>query len=251
MKIPFYLNRLLIGFLILSLFGAGCLSKKSEQSVVAEATAETDEPATVAEIELSSAKSTYQKDEAIPLELTFRTGKFDLFVPSVVVTKQGAFTRLVVKDAKGRIVKPKYPISMASHPKILLRKGREVRSIPGIELKAQSEKKAVLEDLTKYYKLGAGDYTLHVPMTLKVYRESLADQSPQILELERDIARLQANAKLPADAKQEAIGFLREDIEAIREKQPETSDQVYLPLDTLRGSADLESNVISLTIVSE
>jgi hypothetical protein len=89
---------------------------------------------------------------------------------------------------------------------------------------------------------------LQALMELKVYRESLADQSPQILELEREIASVQSNTKLPADAKQEAIARLKEEMEFIQSSVEEKSTDIYLPLNSFRGSAELQSNVVQLTI---
>lgn len=245
MKNQFYLTCTLI----LTLGVIGCLSGISEKAVeTTPQPEETDTPAGLAELQLTSPKSAYTPDEMIPVEMTIRLGKFDLLVPYVTVEGKGAFTKLVVKDAKGEVVKPRYPIAMASKPKRLFSKNKEVQCIQGVELKARTEKKAVLEDLQMHYKLAPGDYTLQVLMNLRVYRESLVDQPMQIIEIQSDIARIQANRKLPADAKQEAIENLKKDIEMIESKRPKTSDQIYLPLRSARGAADIESNVLALKI---
>jgi hypothetical protein len=245
MKNQFYLT----ATLILTLCVIGCLGGISEKAVETNPPPEeTDTPAGLAELHLTSPKSAYAPDEAIPVEMTIRLGKFDLLVPYVTVEGRGAFTKLVVKDAKGEVVKPKYPISMASKLKTLFSKNKAVQCIQGVALKARMEKKAVLEDLKVHYKLVPGDYTLQVLMNLRVYRESLVDQPMQIVEIQRDIARIQANRKLPADAKQEAIDNLKKDIEMIESKREGTSEKIYLPIKASRGAADIESNVFALTI---
>ncbi len=250
MKNQFHFSLLLVFLFGLSLWEVGCLSGKSEKAVEAPTpqTEETSNPPSVAELDLSLAKSTYANNEPIPIEMTIGVGKFDLLVPYVTVEGKGAFTKLTVKNATGELIKPRYPITMASHPKMLIRKGKETRCIPGADLKALMKKKVVLEDLQAHYKLGPGNYTLQVLMNLKVYRESLPDQSLQILELEREIGRIQKNAKIPTGEKQEVVGILRKEIEFIRSNEKEASDKIYLPLDSLRGSADIESDVVTLTI---
>ena len=75
-----------------------------------------------------------------------------------------------------------------------------------------------MENLHTYYELEPGNYTLQVSMNLKIYRESLQDQSPQILEYEREIAAIQNSPKLPAAEKQQAVAQLREEIEFMRSK---------------------------------
>ena len=85
-------------------------------------------------------------------------------------------------------------------------------------------------------------------MSLKIYREFLEDQSLQIVEIEREIAEVQGSKKLPTDAKQEVTTRLREEIEYIQSQEKERSDRIYLPLDSYRGSTNLESNIINLNI---
>ena len=246
MKNRFYLTCTLI----LTLCVIGCLGGKSEKAVEAALPPpeETTTPAVLAELHLATPKLAYAPDEAIPVEMTIRLGKFDLLVPYVTVEGRGAFTKLVVKDAEGGVVKPKYPIAMANKPKTLFSKNKAVQCIQGVDLKARMEKKAVLEDLKVHYKLAPGDYTLQVLMNLRVYRESLVDQPLQIVEVQRDIARIQANRKLPADAKQEAIDNLKRDIEMMESKREGTSGEIYLPIKASRGAAEIESNVLSLKI---
>ena len=138
-------------------------------------------------------------------------------------------------------------MSAKGHIKNLLHDGKAVDCIHGVDLKSGADTVAALEDLRAHYNLAPGDYTLQVFMNLQVYRESLQDQSPQVVEMEKDILAIQ-RSRHSGEAKQEAISRLREDIAAIQREQEEVYDKIYLPLDSLRGSADLESNVVSLKI---
>jgi len=245
----FYPNSLFIFLIIWSLSAIGCLSGKSEKAVkMTTAQTEPAAPPTLADLHLSLAKPAYAVNEAIPVALTIQVGKFDLLVPYATVEGKGAFTKLVVKNAKGLVVPPKYPITFADKPKILIREGAEVRCIQGADLKAGTEKKSLLDDLQTHYKLEPGTCTLQVMMELKVYRESLGDQSQEVLELEREVVAIQKDTKLPADAKQEAIANLRKDIEFIKSNAKEESNGIYLPVDSLRGSKELASNVVTLKI---
>ena len=70
-------------------------------------------------------------------------------------------------------------------------------------------------------------------MNLRVYRESLPDQSPRIVEIEKDILAIQ-RSRHSAEAKQQALSHLREDIATLRREQQEVYDKIYLPLDSLR-----------------
>lgn len=250
MKDQSYPNWLFICLVICSFFVIGCLGGKSEKSVQMQTTpAETAEkPPTILELHLSSSKPIYAVDEAIPLEMTIQVGKFDLLVPYVAVEGKGAFTNLVVKNAMEQIVKPKRSIALDDKPKTLMRDGNHVSCIRGVDLKAGTVQKAVLENLNTYYELEPGDYTLQVSLNLKVYRESMQDQSPQILEYEREIAAIQNSPKLPASEKQQAVAQLREEIEFMRSKMEGKLDQIYLPMNSLRGTAELNSTVTSLKI---
>ena len=247
MKDQSYPNSPFICLVVCSFFVIGCLSGKSETSVLMQATP-AENPPTIMELHLSSSKPIYAIDEAVPLEITIQVGKFDLLVPYAAVEGNGAFTNLVVKNAMDEIVKPKHPIALADKPKTLMRDGNHVSCIRGVNLKAGTVREAVLENLNTYYKLEPGDYTLQVLMNLKVYRESLQDQSPQILEYESEIAAIQNSPKLPASEKQQAVAQLREEIEFMRNSMEGKLNQIYLPLKSLRGAAELESGVTSLKI---
>lgn len=242
-------NLLLVCLLICSLYAIGCLSNRLKKTgKITPSPAEATAPPTIAELHLSVSKPTYGVDEAIPLRLLIQVGKFDLLVPYATVEGKGPFIKLVVKSAAGEVVRPKYPITFENRPKTLMHRGQQVSCIKGVDLKTGTEKKAVLDNLQTYYKLKPGDYALQVLMDLKIYRESLLDQSPQILEIERNIASVQRNAKLPADNKLDAIRELRAEIEFIRSEEENKRDRIYLPLGSYRGSKALESNVVSLKI---
>ena len=244
-------HRFLTLVVISSFCIVGCLTEKPEKILeTSEANIPQTEEAnlTVAELSLSLAKSSYQPKEPIHLGMTIKTGKFDLLAPYVTAGGTGAFTKLIVKNEVGETVKPKHPITMANESKTLIWNGKEARSIRGIKLSTKTERKVALDNLRTYYDLTSGDYTLQVLMNLKVYRDFLADQSPQIVEIEREIAEIQGSTKLPADAKREATTRLREEIEYIQNQEKERSDRIYLPLDSYRGSTNLESNITILKI---
>ena len=247
MKYPSCPNYLFIFPVICGFFVIGCLGGKPETSVQAAPTP-AEKPPTILELRLSSSKPTYAADEPIPLEMKIEVGKFDLLVPYVDVEGQGVFANLVVKNAMREIVKPKRSIALDDNPKTLMRDGNRVSCIRGLDLKAGTSRNAVLENLNTYYELEPGDYTLQVSMKLKIYRESLQDQSPQILEYESEIAAIQNSPKLPAAEKQQAVAQLREEIEFMRSKMADKLNQIYLPLNSLRGTAELKSTVISLKI---
>ena len=241
-------HRVFICFCILGLGIIGCLTITPEKSVEMEAppTAPAKPPA-IAELHLSLAKEAYPANEPIPLQVTVRAGKFDLLVPAVSVSGEGAFGGLIVTDAAGKELTPTSPIPSEGHVKNLLHDGKALDCIHGVELKSGAETVAALEDLRAHYNLVPGDYTIRVRMNLQVYRESLPDQSPMVVEIEKDILAIQ-RSRHRAEAKQQAISNLRAEIAAIQREQDEIYDRIYLPLDSLRGAADLESNIVALRI---
>ncbi len=228
-------HRVFICFCILSLGIVGCLPGTLEKTVEVEVTPTAPaKPPGIAELHLSLAKGAYPADEPIPLRMTVRAGKFDLLMPAVSVEGEGAFGGLIITDAAGKAITPKSPISAKGHIKNLLHDGKAVDCIHGVDLKSRADTVAALEDLRAHYNLAPGDYTLQVFMNLQVYRESLQDQSPQVVEMEKDILAIQ-RSRHSGEAKQEAISRLREDIAAIQREQEEVYDKIYLPLDSLRG----------------
>ncbi len=241
-------HRVFICFCILSLCIIGCLPGTLEKAMEVEAppTAPAKSP-TIAELHLSLAKGVYAANEPIPLLMSVRAGKFDLLVPAVSVAGEGAFGGLIVTDAAGNTIKPNSPILAVGHTKNLLHDGNALDCIHGVELKSGAETVATLEDLRAHYNLAPGDYTLQIRMNLKVYREFLPDQSPMVVDMEKDILAIQ-RARHSAEAKQQAISHLREEIAAIQREQEEVYDKIYLPLDSLRGAANLESDIASLRV---
>ena len=241
-------HRVFICFCILSLCIIGCLPGTLEKAMEVEAPpmAPAKSP-TIAELHLSLAKGAYPADEPIPLRMTVRAGKFDLLVPAASVEGEGAFGGLIVKDAAGKTIAPQSPISSRGHIKNLLHDGMALDCIHGVELKSGADTVAALEDLRAYFDLAPGDYTLQIRMNLKVYREFLPDQPPMVVDMEKDILAIQ-RARHSAEAKQQAISHLREEIAAIQREQEEVYDKIYLPLDSLRGAANLESDIASLRV---
>jgi hypothetical protein len=229
--------------IICSLYAMGCLNKTSEQTA-----ATPPKPATLADLHLSLAKPVYRPDEPIPLNMKIKTGKFDLLVPYATVEGTGAFTELVIKNALSKIVEPTHPITSPSKIKVLPQGSRGIRCVQGIDLKAGIVKKAALEDLRTYYNLEPGDYTLQVLMEMKIYREIFVSKPQQIIDLERERASVQSNTQMSPDAKRQAITYIQSEIEYFERKQEEKSKEIYLPLNALRGSKELASNTVVLTI---
>ena len=244
-------HRVFICFCILGLGIIGCLPGTLDKTMEAQAPQAAPtapaKPEAVAELHLSLAKEVYPANEPIPLRMTIRAGKFDLLVPAVSVEDEGAFGGLIVTDAAGTEIPPTSPIPSEGHTKNLLHDGQALDCIHGVELKSKAETVTALGDVRAHYNLPPGDYTLQVRMNLKVYRESLPDQSPMVVNIEKDILAIQ-RSRHSAEAKQQAISHLREDIATIQRNQEEVYDKIYLPLDSLRGSAELESNIVTLKV---
>ena len=225
----------------------GCLGS---QQITTQPTGATDAPQALAEIHLSTPQTSYAAKEAIPLEISIQNGKFDLFVPFVTVATKAAFTNLKVTDVNGEDVKRKRPITMENPQKYVVHQGKSVRCIQGFELNAGTPQVVSLEDVQQFYRLPAGTYTVSVSVELAVYRESLIEPHPQVVELEKDIARLQSNtdAALTAAVKRDAIQEIRSQIEFIKSKHKDEEKTLYLPVQSRRGKASLMSNVITLTV---
>ena len=236
-----------IPFCLIFMVMLGCLGS---QQTTTQPTGATDAPQALAEIHLSTPQTSYAEKEAIPLEISILNGKFDLFVPFVTVATKAAFTNLQVTDVNGEDVKRKRPITMENPQKYVVHQGKSVRCIQGFELKAGTQQVVSLEDVQQFYRLPAGTYTLVVEVELAVYRESLIEPHPQVVELEKDIARLQSNtdAALTAAVKRDAIQEIRSQIEFIKSKHKDEEKALYLPVQSRRGKASLMSNVITLTV---
>lgn len=236
-----------IPFCLISIVMLGCLGSQQTTTQPIEATAA---PQALAEIHLSTPRTNYAAKEAIPLEISIQNGKFDLFVPFVTVATKAAFTNLKVMDVNGEDVKRKRPITMENPQKYVSHQGKSVRCIRGFELKAGTQQVVSLEDVQQFYRLPAGTYTLVVEVELAVYRESLIEPHPQVVELEKEIARLQSNtdAALTAAVKRDAINEIRDQIEFIKSKHKDEEKTLYLPVQSRRGKTSLMSNVVTLTV---
>ncbi|HIE27126.1 TPA: hypothetical protein EYP66_07560 [Candidatus Poribacteria bacterium] len=232
--------------LTVGVFIIGCAPYKLLPKKEKPAT-ETTESAKVATLQLELSKTNYATGEAIPVTLKLKLGKFDLLVPQDNIEGASAFSGLVLKTATGEEVKPNKPFGVTSTPKTLYERGEAVQCIPGVELKAHSEISAVLEDLSDYYPLTTqGRYSMQVVTDLKVYKEILVEKSPQVRMIEEEIASIRSAPNLPADAKQDAIAALQADLSLYL--SDEDAEKTYLPLNSFRGSAKLQSNIVEFTI---
>ena len=115
MKLLTLFNLLLIVCLI------GCLGSQQTATQTMEPETASTETATetsdaLAVLELSTPKTTYSAQEAIPLELSILNGKFDLLVPFSSVSTQSAFKLLMVTDSNGEVIKMKKIDSTRKHP---------------------------------------------------------------------------------------------------------------------------------------
>lgn len=239
--------------ILFTTFIYGCLGSQKSATQTTEpetATVETDASQGIASLELSTTKESYSAEEAIPLELTVQNGKFDLLVPISAVTSLRAFKQLTVTNSNAEIIKAKKIMPLGNTLKTLYKEGKSVRCIKGLEMKAETSQKASLDNLQTYYQLGAGTYTVKLTLELEVYKEFMQDQHPQIIELEREIMRIQnnTNPQFTPDVKKTAIEYTQGQIDIIKEKYKDELQDIYLPLKARRGKATLESNAISLTI---
>ena len=130
----------------------------------------------------------------------------------------------------------------------MARDGKSVRCIQGFELKAWTHQELTLKDFQQYYQLQPGTYTVTLAIELEVYREFVTEQHPEVIELERDLARLQRDPNLQAAAKQDALNYYQEQIKFIKERYKDEIKDIYLPVKSRRGKTSLVSNEITLTI---
>ena len=241
-------------YLLLSVITvAGCVSNlqtmQTETQMETATTTETEEPRRpLAELQLSSPKTNYAVKDEIPLQLNIQNGKFDLLVPSFAVATKGAFTQITVKDVNGQVVEPKRAITQENPQKYVARDGKQVRCIHGFELKADSNQELKLIDLQRYYRLQPGTYTATLAIDLEVYRESITEEHPEVLELQRDLTRLQNDPNLQAAAKQDAVNYFQEQIKFVKERHKDEEKDIYLPVKSRRGKTSLVSNEITLVI---
>lgn len=237
------LKNTILLYLLLSFSVIGCITSLQTQSSPTDVTTATSEVI----FTLSTPKSTYISEDAIPIELNIQNGKFDLLVPFVNISIPGAFAQLNVTDSAGNVVEPKYLIRVPSSEKIFIEKdGKSVQCIQGLVLKIGATQVVSLEDLQKYYQLEKGDYTITLTMRLPVYRDFLKKRHPEVIELEEEIKRIQkvADAHVSAADKRSAVNDLQQQIEFLKKKHKD----IYLPVESLLGKAMLTSNSITLMI---
>ena len=240
-----------LGFFLIIVTLIGCLGSVQTTQPEANETAsaaETEAPRALAELQLSTPQTNYSAKEAIPLNLSIQNGKFDLLVSFFSVATRGAFTQITVTDANGQTVKPKRVLTQENPQKYVQRDGKSVRCIQGFELKANATQELTLKDIQRYYKLQPGTYAVTLAIELEVYRESITEEHPEVVELKRDLARLQNDPNLQAAAKQDALKYYQEQIKFIQERHKDEVKNIYLPVKSRRGNASLVSNEITLTI---
>lgn len=231
----------------------GCLGgMQTETEIPDQETSTSENSATnaLAILELSSSKPSYTLGESIPLELKIQNGKFDLLVPFSVVASANAFKQLSVTDSNGQVLRMAKPVAPSVPLKTLYKGGKSMRCVKGYDFKATQTQTISLENLSTHFQLNPGTYTIKVITVMEVYKETIQDQHPQIIDLEREIMNIQKNTsqQFTPEAKKEAISYTQDQIDFIREKYKDQLQDIYLPIRSLRGKTSLESNTITLTI---
>ena len=215
-------------------------------------TAETETPKALAVLQISTPKTNYAANEAIPLNLNIQNGKFDLLVPFVSVATRGAFSQITVTDANGQTVETQHLITQENPQKYVVgNDGKNVRCVQGFELKADANQELSMKDIQKYFQLQPGTYTVTLAIDLEVYQESITEEHPEVLELRKDLARIQNDPNLQADAKADAVSYYQEQIKFIQERHKDVVKDIYLPVKSRRGKATLISNGITITVEPE
>ncbi|MCG9128443.1 hypothetical protein JT359_12650 [Candidatus Poribacteria bacterium] len=238
-------------FLFIVLLGClGGMQTETENSSQEASTSEDSSSNALAILELSSSKTSYTSEESIPLELKIQNGKFDLLVPFSILASANVFKQLSVTDGNGQVLRMGKPVAPSIPLKTLYKGGKSMRCIKGFDLKATQTQTLSLEDLSAHFQLNPGTYTVKITTVMEVYKESIQDQHPQIIELEREIMNIQnnTNQQFTPEAKQAAISYTQDQIDFIREKYKNQLQDIYLPIKSLRGKTALESNTITITI---
>ncbi|RKU28748.1 hypothetical protein C6497_08290 [Candidatus Poribacteria bacterium] len=201
-------------------------------------------------LELTSSKQSYALGETIPLDLKIQNGKFDLLVPFSVVASPNVFKQLSVTDSNGQVLRMAKPVAPSIPLKTLYKGGKSMRCIKGYDFKATQNQTISLDNLSAHFQLKPGTYSIKVTTVMEVYKESIQDQHPQIIELEREIMNFQNNTsqQFTPEAKKEAISYTQDQIDFIKEKYKDQFQDIYLPIKSLRGKTSLESNTITISI---
>ena len=201
----------------------------------------------VARLHVSPPQATYRFDESIPVEVSIETGEFDLLVSHATVESEGLLPTLVITDENGTVVDPKRPIAYESKMRNLVRDGKKVDCVKGARLFSGTGQMVVIEDIQNYYALVPGVYTLQIALDLSIYKETLTLESILIHDAQQRVARVEAKSKIAAHTREKHIAGLKGAINAL-EIQAEELDEIYLPLDSVRGIVTLKSNLVTLEI---
>lgn len=231
----------------------GCLGgmQTETQTPVEEASTSNDGTSNaLAILELTSSKQSYASGETIPLDLKIQNGKFDLLVPFSIVASANVFKQLSVTDSNGQVLRMTKPVAPSVPLKTLYKGGKSMRCVKGYDLKAAQIQTISLDDLSAHFQLKPGIYTVKIITVMEVYKESIQDQHPQIIELEREIMNIQNNTsqQYTPEAKKEAISYTQDQIDFIKEKYKDQFQDIYLPIKSLRGKTSLESNTLTMSI---
>lgn len=248
----------LVFLLIIGLFLSACskstqqvgMEASTEGADAAEEVTEGEAAALLGEVKISTSQASYAMNEAIPIELTLKVGKFDLLVPRRYVEGDGAFANLTVSDADGSTVQPRQIIAISDSADRLFYEGQTIRAMSAIELESGKEYATTLTNLRELYNLPSGQYQVQVSMRIPVYDEpKIPRQSPAIAQIEEEIALLRRDTKLAESAKSDAIAALRQQIQQLRAAAPpEEAEEYYLNISNLRGYAELESNILEFEV---
>jgi len=224
----------------------GKLTPQAEQQSLTPEEQAREETSKIARLTINMPKTIYTLGEAIPIELKLNVGKFDLLVPEDSVEPEKMISHLVVKSVEGTKIESRKIIPQ-SKPEVLKKDGKSVQGRPGTELKAGTKISNSIENLLEYYPLKQpGEYTAQLNIVLPIYRETVVKKPDSILELEEEIKALKNDPRLPANKKQRAAAILQQEISMLEEEGQRP--QMFVILDSFRGNAEIQSNVIKFTI---
>lgn len=243
----------LVFLLMMGLVWGGC-SKSAQQveteSVAMEAEPE-DQTAMLGELKLSTPKSVYASDEPVPLELTLAAGKYDLLSAARYLVGDGAFAGLTVTNSDGATVPPRQIISISQATSKIYSGGKLIEAVPAMELISGKKHTTNLNNLQELYGLQSGVYQVQVRLRIPVYRgEKVPKQSPAIAQMEEEIALLNRDRKLNAEAKSAATMALRQQITELQQDTAEEEREYYVSAGagSVRGHAEFESNILTITV---